>query len=579
MPRQRRGSDVIAPTALVASATRYPGNVTRIFRGYTDWQAEAWRHYDICGELRYAANWVGNVMSRSRLHAATQTANGVSDRSNATAKSAMEVLFGGAEGQSQMLSAFGIHLTVAGECYLIGRTVDGTDIWEVAGTQEVKQRGRNWGLDRGDGNIIKLADSDVVIRIWRPHPRKKIEADSPVRAVLPILTEIEYLTRHIFAQTTSRLAGAGIMQVPQGMTFPAPPADANLPVGASAADIFMAVLGEAMLTPIKDPGSPSAIVPIVVTVPDELVGKIELTTFWAPLDEHAVELRTEAIRRLALGLDMPPEVLLGTADINHWGSWQIEESSIKAHIEPGLDLIANAITTGYLQPLTDDTKDIVAFDTSSLRLRPNRSREAIELYDRGELDGEALRRETGFDEDDKPADDEFRLWLLRKVASGSSTPEQVQAALAELGVLLTPMLPQRPTREERPVPTLDEHPVRELPDREESERNNAAALIAAAEVLVFRALERAGNRLRATTKVRPPGVAAADIYRYVKPTSVDKALEDAWTCVPQVCKGLTCDVDSFTASLDSYVRALLTEQKEHNRDLMLSYFAMKEAVG
>ena len=52
-------------------------------------------------------------------------------------------------------------------------------------------------------------------------------------------------------------------------------------------------------------------------------------TFWTQLDEHAIELRSEAIRRLGLGMDMPPEVLQGSADSNHWAAWQADEAAIK----------------------------------------------------------------------------------------------------------------------------------------------------------------------------------------------------------------------------------------------------------
>ena len=31
------------------------------------WQGDAWRYYDSIGELRFVANWVGNVMSRAKL--------------------------------------------------------------------------------------------------------------------------------------------------------------------------------------------------------------------------------------------------------------------------------------------------------------------------------------------------------------------------------------------------------------------------------------------------------------------------------------------------------------------------------
>ena len=44
MPRRRPDPQVVS-TALVASATRYPGKMARIYRPRQDWQAECYRHY------------------------------------------------------------------------------------------------------------------------------------------------------------------------------------------------------------------------------------------------------------------------------------------------------------------------------------------------------------------------------------------------------------------------------------------------------------------------------------------------------------------------------------------------------
>ena len=87
--------------------------------------------------------------------------------------------------------------------------------------------------------------------------------------------------------------------------------------------------------------------------------------------------------------------------VSHWGAWQIEEATIKMHVEPMLDVIVNALTIGYLQvrPRRRVLASIV-YDTSALRLRPDRSKEAFELYDRGLISGEALLRENGFADDD-----------------------------------------------------------------------------------------------------------------------------------------------------------------------------------
>lgn len=535
------------------------------------------RHYDICGELRYAAAYVGNILSRATLHVAVVSRDGLKQVNVGPGYEALRALFSGPEGQEQMLHAFGVHLTIAGEAYLIGRKENGEDLWEVVGTQEISHspgttgRPEEWWLDFGDGIRRPLESDDVVIRVWRPHPRKRIEADSPVRALLPILTEIEYLTRHIFAQVQSRLAGAGILSLPQGMTFPAVPGTEG-----TQADQFMAVLGESMIKPIQDPGSPAALVPIVITVPDELVGKMEHLTFWSDLDQHAVELRTEAIRRLGLGMDVPPEVLMGTEGQNHWAAWMVEESTIKAHIEPLLGLVTNALTVGYLRPAVGTDSDmVVAHETSQMRLRPNRSREAIELYDRGELDGEALRRETGFTEDDRPDDPEFRTWLLRKVASGSTTPEQVAAALAELGVLVPGESGVDETQRGAFPPTLRRHPSRDLPPSLPDADALPDPLLAAGEVLVFRALERAGNRIRSSYGVRPNGVAAPDVYRYVpvRPSDLDVLLADSFSCAPRVLERFGCDVPSVVAALEGYTRTLLRSQREHDFDAMRSFVA------
>ena len=84
---------------------------------------------------------------------------------------------------------------------------------------------------------------------------------------------------------------------------------------------------------------------------------------------------------------------------------------------------------------------------------------------RGLISGDACRRENGFPEDDAPTPREFRNWLLLKIASGSSTPEQVGAAVKALGVDLG-VLPeiQAPTREAPSPPSIADHPVRDMPD-------------------------------------------------------------------------------------------------------------------
>ena len=591
MPRQKKIEAVIPTTSLVASAVRYSGKASRIYQQNKDWQKECYRHYEICGEARFAAKFFGHALSRATLYVAKQGEEGLTKQTRGAGVDALAGLFNGKDGQEQMLSALGTHLTIAGECYLVGRTVQSTatdeygeeyqtgeedEIWEIVSILEMRVTGSKWTIHYGDGiHDVELDEEDAVIRIWVPNPAKRIEADSPFRSLLPILTEIEWLTRHIFAQVSSRLAGAGILFLPQGMTFPPPPPMDGVQTEAlNEAESFTLTFADAALTPIKDPSSPSALLPLLVTAPDEAIDKARLMHLWSPLDEHSLALRSEAIRRFALGMDIPPEQVLGMSSnagtgggtstgVSHWGAWQIEEATIKMHVEPMLELVVNALTMGFLRPLVD-TDEIVAYDTSSLRLRPDRSGEAMELYDRGLLSREALLRENGFDVTDLPPDDEFKTWLLRKVASGSATPEQVGAALKALGVTLDAPVEQGPTREARPDPSLEDHPT-------EDRTPEPSAYLAACDALVFRALERAGNRIRQDLGVKPPGVPAWKMHTLHQANGkTDWFLQDAWSSAGEVLQGIS-DTPSTVQTLDSYCKSLFASQQCHSRDRLAQW--------
>ena len=319
---------------------------------------------------------------------------------------ALEALFDGDSGKSQMLQALGVHMTCAGESYLVGEpaateenpdSVVEADRWMICSTDEIKStRAGAWVIDRGDGIKHNVTPEAMVIRIWRPHPRRHLEADAPARALLPILREIEQLTKHVAATIDSRLAGAGILMLPSEMSFRSP-AMPGQDVSATTEDPFLEALTEAMITPIEDRASAAAIVPIVVQAPGGLLGDAKLITFSTPFDEQAQEIRKESIERLARGLDMPPEIMLGTAQSNHWTAWQVQESTWQVHIEPLMELVCAAITEQYLWPVLDvqgiDHSGIyVGFNTAHLRTRPNKANEAISLYDRLELTDDALRQ-------------------------------------------------------------------------------------------------------------------------------------------------------------------------------------------
>lgn len=592
MPRPARVAREAPSNSLVAAGARMGGPgvapAVSIYNYGETWQDAAWHFYDTVGELRYAATYFSKVLSRARLYAATREGKDFTEQKAGDVFDAVSEFFHGPEGQSQALAAIGLHLFVVGECYIVGREPradrgeNGNEkIWEIISKTEIKVVGGVWSIETGDTRPkIVLDKNEDVIRIWYPHPKSPTKADSPVRAVLGPLAEVERLSQHIMAQIVSRLTGAGLLLLPQGMTFPSPPANSPMPADATDADKVMAVLFEAMMTAVQNPGDASAVAPIVMLVPDEFIDKANLLKFWTDLDEKSIEMRSAAIRRVAIGLDLPVEVLMGTADVNHWGSWQIAEESIKAHAEPALELIVSALSAQYVVP-NSVPNGAMRYDTSQLRLRPNRSQEAIELYDRGELDAEALRRETGFAEDDKPDETEMKAWYLKKIAGNSSaTPEMMAEALRLLGVDVGSGFTEGDTvNESRPDPSLRDHPTQEIPEDPGLAAAVEIGYVRAAEGVALRALERAGNRLRSNTGQRP-SCTATEVHTFVpaKQADLDRLLDGAWDHIPQVLRGIPYDQQqAIQAGLDSYCRAVILGQKPHDIELLQRHLMLSSA--
>ena len=605
------------PNSLVASAARVRGGTSMVRPHRTEhsaWHTEAWDHYRNIGEFRYSCDWIGGMLSKAILYATVETVDGVEKVEDGTILEYISALYGNADGRAEMLRLVGIHMSVTGECYIVGYPDpdpmgDGGDKWEIAASTKCIRPSTDSPTDWWKVNDVTLTgvpqDEVTAIRVWRPDPLEPQLSISPTRSALRILRQLHKLSEYISAQLDSRLAGAGILLMPDTMTFPpAPVAEGETPQVKSAnnAEDLMTILMEAMKASLANQDSAEAKVPIVVTASAESIAAVQHLTFWSELDEHAMELRKEAIGRLGLSMDVPPEVLQGSADSNHWSAWQADESAIKAHAEPLLKIITTAIGKEYLRPLLsvdEEYKDdrlsaySVAADTSEMRLRPNRSKEALELHALGVLSDEALIRECGFDTTDMNDKDQFATWLTRKVALGSTTPELVEAALKELGVALTVIRPAEPAAtgtEGRPGPSLVDHPTRDMPEQKKSEdRKEArdqgrvpsadierkASLLAASEQLVFRALERAGNRLKNKMGGLKINCTAAELYTFATNSDPEELLIDAWSGVPLVAKRAGVPTESLELALAAYTGDLIEHQRPHTYEEMDRYISLR----
>lgn len=440
-------------STLTAAATRLTTgrSVTGPGRRHTksdSWQGDAWETYDQVGEQRFLASTLANRMSQARLYVGELPDNLTDEPvplEDGLPFDVFRALQQTPAAMAQMIRRWGVLLFIPGEAYLVGvpsaeddrvpeqnglpdwlsplgpgEDTDGDGVpldrleWHALSEDEVSVSDDDTVTltIAGESRVLQQRDCWVV-RIHRPHPRLWIEPDSPTRSSLPVLRELIGLTMHISAQVDSRLAGAGVFLVPQEAAREIRKVH-NLSDEEDVAEDLTAMLMEAMITPIADRSNASALVPLVLEVPGENIDQFRHITFATPLDAESRELREEAIRRLALGQDCPPELLLGVSGMNHWGAWLVREDVVTTHIEPPLSLICDALTTQYLWPVLQQQgmapeefqRYAIWYSVEHLIIRPNRGTDAMALYDKGELSGEALRDYLGFSDADAPAIEE-----------------------------------------------------------------------------------------------------------------------------------------------------------------------------
>lgn len=622
--------------------SRRPEGMKRLAKN-ASWQEDAWKFYDEVGELRFGVGWLANGMSRVNLVAANQPRS-LGDQpmvimetdetdvdaeplteAEQSAHDLVSAIAGGPNGQGQLVSDIAVQLTIPGIGWVlmeaetvnrpnplsplaltVDRGVDDDDevapdeTWkwyslsndEIRQSTELNAAGQHFYEVRvGEREWRPVAEDHVLVKIWKRHPRKGWEADSPCRAVLNVLRQIALLDEHVFATAQSRLAGAGILVVPNEVEFtvviPSPIGDAPMiDLTEPQEDDFVDVLIDTMTTPIGDRSSAAAVVPLVIRVPGEYVDRVKHITFWSEFSNAILPLRESAIKRLALGLDMPPEVLLGLGGVNHWTAWQVEETAITLHIEPMAEVICHALTVGYLQPALRATgltaeeaqEFMVWYDTTDLTTRPDRSADAVLLYDRMELSGDALRREAGLSEDDAPGEEELRARRLWKLAELDPT---YASELLDMDIPSNPIegIPESP---DQPSEGVDGPPP------EPAEITSSAAVLEACDALVYRALERAGGRLRSAAGKKVPGGASAIACDDVTQlhvmlagngsyASLDTLLEGAWNRVPTVAKRIGWHAEALQRTLDGYTRSLIATGNAHDTDRLAAALGLVAA--
>ncbi|MGS2588091.1 hypothetical protein [Streptomyces hebeiensis] len=561
-------------------------------QGDTAWQREAWYHYDACGELRSAVTWIANAVSRAELYAAevdpaTGMPTGPTD--NAQARAAVNAALGGPARRAQLQYTMAVNWQIPGEVFVLVRPgaparrgEAGPDEWVTLSGTEVDYSGARWSYkDPMTGVKKDLAPDDLLMRVWSPHPRIQYHADSAVRPALPVLREIEKASQNIAARLDSRLAGNGVLFMPEEVDFP------EQESGATGAEGFMEYLASIMAKSMQAPGTAAAQVPITATLPGELVEKIKHLDLSTAFDASVVALRGDGIRRLAESLDMPNEVATGsTGDANHWGAWQVEESTYKIYIEPLLDRIADALTQHWFQPtltrmgVAAPETYRLAWNTSEIINRPNRTEDLKWLHDHELISDDAMRAEVGVSADDRPDDDEVQLRrLVRAVSAAPTLAADPAVAERVFGFELSAGPGQIDGGQGQPEESAaPERGPRALPatqnDQPPALASSAApavpdGLVAAAELVVFDALSRAGGRLlKAPLRGKFGHVPKHELYRSIpfEGSDIPRLLEGSFQFVGHVASAFAMDAGDLEKDVRDYTTILLCEQGPHDRE-------------
>ena len=419
------------------------------------WQLDAASYVDNIPELSFAYRFLSNASSRMRYFPALVNPDEpdgppvpVADVPNVPPglvdcmNEAMRALGVGRQALSPIQTSLSYQFGVPGECFLTGMTRDdGQAEWKIRSIDEFMvfddiYKLREVPLDpQGQLGWTDLAPATTyAARMWVPHWRFSMMATSPMRSLLDVSEELLLLSRDVRATARSRLAGGGILKFPEGLRLESMVEDDDDPEGENIFGRFT----EAMMSPLADEGVASAVVPMVISGEPEALAGLEHLLIDRPYSALAIELRAEAIGRLATGLDVPREVLEGMSDPNHWGAWLVSDDTFRHHIEPQVIAQVDALTVGYLrawlkaagQPQYWIDRACIWYDPTDLISKPDPMANAIQLWDRDVLSNGALLKAGGFADADKPDPLETEIRMLLKLRA--FPPNVVEALIHAL---------------------------------------------------------------------------------------------------------------------------------------------------
>jgi hypothetical protein len=581
-----------------------------------DWQSLGWEMYDRVGELRYYVGWQASSCSRCRFVASaidedTGKPTGSipdDDPNGARVKEIIRSIAGGPLGQSQMVRRMAESLAIPGEVWVaildvgMPKLPDGTPqmLWIVVTREEVKTAATGSlevELPSGEKHEFDPV-TDAIFRIWRPRARRAMEADSPIRAALDPLHEIVRTTKTISNASKSRLIGNGVMFVPTEMSLPATQgptsdktgvADQTAVVGTPAVKQLSELLWQVASVAYDDDNSMAALIPLIVSAPGEHIPKVNHIKFDNQVTQISIQVRNDAVSRLAMALDVSPERLLGLgSNTNHWTAWQISDEDVQLHVVPVMELICQGLNEQVVNKVLaaeglDPNKYTLWYDASGLVADPDKSASANAAFQMGQVQSEAYLEMLGLPSGsgyDLETDEGWQQWARDQVTKNPQLLLMLRPWLGK-AVEKMPELPssmpgegQPPPQEGPVIPPRQVEGRPHTPDSQDDARGGQAQaatvrddklMVLAQRMLVNRALELAGKRRRRPDNhARLRDIPACETHRYLPPVPTEDIgrLIAGWdeALASEVVAGLNIDTEELRAAAYAVIKRELTAQ-------------------
>lgn len=457
------------------------------------WQERALKYIDLVPELNFASRFYAKMLKQARLFPGRALSDGtIEEIQEGPPVDLLARIRDPGGGRSQIQGSYGRLMFTTGEGVLFGRNLEdpARERWSFvwSGELDIKK-------DEGTGLVTEIVhkktgtagqpktygpEEAVAYSMWTPHPRHSAEPDSPMRSVLDIAEELIILTMAVRATAVTRLT-EGIMFLPQELS----PGSID-PEGDEDPenDPFATDWADHLVAQVENFGEAEARVPFIAWVNSDLIEKIRHIKTHDPANDYMErELRKEAVERLAIGLDWPPEALTGLGGTNHWAALQILGDQWKSHGLSVAQQFAGDLVDAYLRPALRDEKDegaddvVIGIDASQIVVKADRSDDARAGLREGAIGPRGWRKLTNTPEDYAPNEEE-RAWILELRGKGTAV-----AAPRERE--------RESTVEEPPLPG---------PEGDSGRRTRVVASamreLGAAELALMRCRELAGLRLR-----------------------------------------------------------------------------------